>query len=120
MYKCSMAHSCDPAVLTSFGHIHQIAVGFWPIFGSGGASAPRSASYAGSQGTVVGVQYPSTWTLPAIGHQPWMTTTPYSMKRYNLCLKQMVRLTIGAGQFGAGCLQGSPYTCSRILTPRAS
>ena len=43
-----MSRSCDSTVLTVFGHTHQVIFGFWPTFGSCGASVLLSASYAGS------------------------------------------------------------------------
>ena len=43
MYRWSMTRSCGPVVLLSFGHTHQVAFEFWPIFGSRGASALRLA-----------------------------------------------------------------------------
>ena len=55
-----MAHSCDPAVLAFFAHIHQVAFELWPMFGSRGAPVLHSASYTGPQGTVAGVQHPPT------------------------------------------------------------
>ena len=36
MYKCSMARSCEPAVLTFFGHTNLIAFEIWPMFGGRG------------------------------------------------------------------------------------
>src|SRR5258706_11685026 len=44
--QCSMALSCDPAVLIFFGH--QVAFEFWPNIGSG-ASALCLASYSDPQ-----------------------------------------------------------------------
>ena len=46
MYKCSMVHSCDPAVFTFVARIHQVAVEFWWMFGSRGAPALPPASCA--------------------------------------------------------------------------
>ena len=67
MYKCLMAHLCNPMAPTLFTHIRQdgdrTSIEVWSVFGNRGASAPHSASHAGTQETAVGVYRP---ILPAI------------------------------------------------------
>ena len=92
--KCPMICSCTPAVLTFFGHTHEVAFEFWPPFRSRGASVLLSASYVGFQEIVFGVQHQSRWILPAFGHQPWMTTSQ-STNRENGCVEQVIRRTVG-------------------------
>ena len=93
MYKYFMTRSCDPMAIPFFGHTHQVAFEFWSRLGSRSFSATFSL-IRGLSKNRLGVQYPSRWTHPTFGHQPWMTTTFQSMKRENGCVKQMIRHTV--------------------------
>ena len=59
VYKCRMAHLCNPMAPALLRHIHwhreRTLIEIWPVFGNRGALAPHPASCTDTQEIAVGV-----------------------------------------------------------------